>query len=256
LRGIEVERRLPPEWVAEQPARVVLEIRNAQRRVWSHAIRVEDQVEIADSGEVRAAGTVFALRIAPRGREARSYAFAAPRRGELQFRGLRVTTRFPFGLFAKSLWLERPAVALVYPRLTPCPAPAAGETQRPLGRERTGRSALPSEVTGLRGFARGDSVRRVHWPASWRRGVLLVRDAEGEAAGETEVWLATGEQQAGPGFEAEVERAASQTEAGLRAGLRVGLRTDHALLRADRGPVHRARLLGYLAMVRPDGAES
>jgi uncharacterized protein (DUF58 family) len=255
LRGIEVERHLPFEWVAGQPARVVLEIRNAQRRVWAHAIRVEDAAETTASSAEAAVGRVFALRIAPGARERRSYPLVASRRGELHFQGFRVTTCFPFGLFAKSLRIERPAVALVYPRLAPVPAPASRETVRPLGRERTGPSAAPSEVTGLRGHVRGDSVRRVHWPASWRRGVLLVRDAEGEAAGEIEVSLRTSVGFAEPYFESEVERAASEVETGLRAGLRVGLRTDGTRLRPDSGAAHRARLLGFLALVEPEPAQ-
>jgi len=92
----------------------------------------------------------------------------------------------------------------------------------------------------------------VHWPASWRRGVLLVRDAEGETAGESQVQLRTAGAVDGEEFESAVARAASQAEAGLRAGLRVGLRTDGAALEPGAGPVHRARLLGYLALVGPD----
>jgi len=37
----------------------------------------------------------------------------------------------------------------------------------------------------------------------------------------------------------------------LRAGLRVALRTDDAAFAAAAGDVHRAQLLGYLALVEP-----
>jgi len=249
LRGIDVVRQLPFEWVAGQPGRVVLELVNAQR-LWAHAIVVED---CADAGARRPLplGRVLALRIAPGARERRSYSYTPERRGELAFAGLRVTTRFPFGLFAKSLWLERPAVTLVYPRLAPVPPPALREDPRRPGQARRGRTVTATEVSGLREFARGDAPRRVHWPASWRRGQLLVRDAEGETAGESRVRLRTAGVAAGPAFEEAVAVAASQAEAGLRAGLRVGLHTDDAALDADAGPIHRARLLGYLALVAP-----
>jgi uncharacterized protein (DUF58 family) len=253
LRGIDVARQLPPEWAAGRAGRVVLEIANRQRRLWAHAIVVEDLAE-DDAGRAAPAGRVCALRIAPGARERRSYALTPARRGTLRFRGLRVTTRFPFGFFAKSLWLERPAVALVYPELAPSAPPAARSDRRAGGPERRGRTTSASEVTGLREFARGDAPRRVHWPASWRRGQLLVRDAEGEAAGEAEVHLRTAGAAEGPAFEAAVCRAASQAEAGLRAGLRVGLRTDALALAPDAGPVHRARLLGALARVAPGEA--
>jgi uncharacterized protein (DUF58 family) len=251
LRGITVRRRLPFEWTVGQAGRVVLEIANEQRRVWAHAIVVEDVAE-PEPGRAATVGRVLALQIGPASRESRSYGFAPSRRGECSFRGLRVTTRFPFGLFAKSLWLERPASVLVYPRLGVATPPPAREHARPIGRESRGASAAPSEVTGLREFARGDAPRRIHWPASWRRGQLLVRDAEGETAGETEVRLRTAGAAPNEAFEAAVAQAASQADAGLRAGLRVGLRTDAASVAPDSGALHRARLLGYLALVAPD----
>lgn len=254
LRGIDVLRHPPNEWLAGQPGRVVLEIANAQR-LWAHAIVVED---CAEAGPQRPAplGRVLALRIAPGARERRSYTYTPERRGELGFAGLRVTTRFPFGLFAKSLWIERPARALVYPALVSAAAPAVLAAPRRAGLARRGRSATPSEVSSLREFARGDAPRRVHWPASLRRGLLLVRDAEGETAGETEVRLRTAGMVDGAAFESAVSRAASQAEAGLRAGLRVGLRTDGARLAAGTGALHRARLLGILARVAPEALDA
>ncbi len=251
LRDITVRRRLPFEWSVGQASRVVLEIVNGQRRVWSHAIVVEDLAE-AEPGRPAPVGRAIALRIAPGGCETRSYTFAPTSRGALRFQGLRVTTRFPFGLFAKSLWLERPASVLVYPRLGASEAPAARADARPRGQKSRGISSVPSEVTGLREFATGDAPRRIHWPASWRRGQLLVRDAEGETAAESEVRLHTAGVAPDDAFEAAVERAASQAEAGLRAGLRVGLRTDGAAMAADHGALHRARLLGFLALVTPE----
>src|SRR5690606_22328151 len=250
LRGIDVTRQLPFEWIAGQPGRVVLEIANAQR-FWAHAIVVEDCAE-AGARRPPALGRVLALRIAPGARERRSYAYVPERRGELAFAGLRVTTRFPFGLFAKSLWIEQPALAIVHPPLAPAAPPPVREDPRRLGPARRGRSPAATEVSGLREFARGDPPRRVHWPASLRRGQLLVRDVEGETAGTAEVRLRTAGVPAGEAFEAAVARAAAQAEAGLRAGLRVGLRTDSAVLEPDAGPVHRARLLGFLALVAPD----
>jgi uncharacterized protein (DUF58 family) len=254
LRGIDVARQLPFEWSAGQPGRVVLEVVNAQR-FWAHAIVVED---CADAGARRPLplGRVLALRIAPGARERRSYLYTPERRGTLAFAGLRVTTRFPFGLFAKSLWIERPAQALVYPALAPGAPPAAREDLRRSGPARHGRSSAATEVSGLREFARGDAPRRVHWPASWRRGVLLVRDAEGETAGVSEVRLRTAGAVAGEAFERAVAEAACEAEAGLRAGLRVGLRTDGTALEPGEGPIHRARLLGVLALVAPEREEA
>lgn len=254
LRGIDVVRQLPFEWVAERPGRVVLEVRNAQR-LWAHAIVVEDCAQDR-AGRPFPLGRVLALRIAPGGCERRTYTYTPPARGELCFAGLRATTRFPFGLFAKSLWIERPAQVIVYPPLGRAVPPPATSDPQHQGPARPSPSRMATEVSGLRGWARGDPPRRVHWPASWRRGDLLVRDTEGETAGETEVHLRTAGVAPGDAFEEAVARAAAQAEAALRAGLRVGLRTDGAALAPGEGPVHRARLLGHLALVAPEPAEA
>jgi uncharacterized protein (DUF58 family) len=252
LRGIRVERRLPFEVVAGRGARVVLEVANAQRRTWSHAIVVEDLGRAPGDAAEAVLGRVFAMRVAPGRSESRSYRLEPRRRGELRFRGFRVSTRFPFGLFAKSLELPRDAALIVYPRLAAQRPPARRAGDPRAQREAAGRGAQATEVAGLRDFAPGDSPRRVHWRASWRRGALLVRATEGTATGESEVRLRTRGAPGGEAFEREVERAAGEAESGLRAGLRVALRTDSAAFPPETGTAHRARLLGYLALVEPD----
>jgi uncharacterized protein (DUF58 family) len=256
LRGIRVERRLPFEWAAGRGARVVLEISNAQRRSWAQAIVVEDLGRAAGDAADRVLGRVFALRIEPGKVETRSYRFQPERRGTLRFSEFRVITRFPFGLFAKSLELPREASLVVYPRLGAQRPPARRAGDPRALRESAGRGVVATEVTGLRDFARGDAARRIHWRASWRRGLLLVRETQGTAGGEALVRLRTRGAPPDDAFERDVERAASEAEAGLRAGLRVALRTDDAAFGADTGAVHRARLLGYLALVEAEAEDA
>jgi len=252
LRGIRVERRLPFDWVAGRPGRVVLEITNAQPRTGSHAIVVEDLGRDPRAAADAVLGRVFAMRVEPGATEARSYRHVPAARGELAFHGFRVSTRFPFGLFTKSREIARDARVVVYPRLA-----AHHPPRRRLGEPRThfdttGADTPAAEVAGLRDFAPGDTPRRIHWRASMRRGALLVREQEGAAGAAAEVQLPTRQIAAGDAFELAVERAASEAEAGLRAGLRIALRTDSARFAPDVGAVHRARILGFLALVQPD----
>jgi len=252
LRGIRVERRLPFEWVAGRPARVVLELTNVQRRAWAHAIVVEDLGESPGQPGDAPLGQVFAMLVAPGRSDNRSYRHVPTARGELRFTGFRVSTRFPFGLFAKSLEIAREASVLVYPRLAAQRPPPRRAGDPRAWRDTEGRGARTAEVAGLRDFAHGDSPRRVHWRASWRRGVLLVRDEERGAGGEAEVRLRTRGAEPDEAFERAVERAASETEASLRAGLRVALATDGERFPHAAGDVHRARLLGFLALIQPE----
>jgi uncharacterized protein (DUF58 family) len=250
LRGIRVRRRLPREIFAGQEALVGLEIANAQARVTSFAIVVEDRVANRSGGD-RAVGRCFALRIGPGGRELRSYRLRPEQRGPLEFRGFAVFTRFPFGLFSKALAIESPEAALVYPAIDPIDVPRDFGKASRRGAAATG-SGGGADVSGIREWIPGDSLRRVHWRSSVRLGQLLVREREGEQDAEVEVRLRTAEQQAGEAFERGVRWAASEVVAMLDAGLRVALRTDHDHLDADRGAHHRASLLCFLARVQPE----
>jgi uncharacterized protein (DUF58 family) len=253
LRGLSVERRLPREIFAARPALVALEIRNAKPRVPSFAVAVEDRVREAGGAE-RPAGRAFVLRVAAGRGERRLYRFEAARRGRASFTGFRVSTRFPFGLFLKSLVLEAAEPALVYPALHESAPPVRRGSDRRPGEAATGRSGPGSEVGGVRDFAAGDSARRIAWRATLRAGALLVRDTEREESSEVLVPLRTRGERAGARFEELVRRAASRVVAALDAGLRVGLRTDEGLLEPAAGPRQRARLLGYLACVEPGAA--
>ncbi len=250
LRGLRVRRRLPREAFAERPARVAVEIHNDQRRIPSFAVVVEDLVgDRVERGTP--AGRVFAFRVGPGETEARSYALWVGQRGELDFAGFRVTTRFPFGLFSKSMRVPAPDALLVYPAVAPRPLGAGAPTG---GTGRPGGSLGPEspEAAGLREYAPGDPFRRVHWRASLRRGALWVRARERERRAETEVRLRTRGVTPGQAFEAAVCRAASEVAVHLEAGWRVALRTDALRLPAGEGPRQRRRLLAFLARVVPE----
>lgn len=285
LRGIEVRRQLPGELYAESEGRVLVDIHNSQRRVPAFAVVIEDLVSdtaqpdssaslagLGESGQpptdARAAGRVFALRVAAGESEARLYRMHPARRGPLHYWGYRVSTRFPFGLFLKSRTIPARESSLVYPTLsptTPYPPPPA-DTRDESGARPAGQAG-GSQVTGLRDYAVGDPMRRVHWRSSLRRQALLVRELDDERDAEIEIRLATkghAQDRRGPAstgaepasstdpFEAKVAWAASQAVAHLEQGLRVGLVTDREHVPAAAGRGQRRRLLSFLALVEPD----
>lgn len=250
LRGIRVRRRLPRELFAGRVAPVELQVTNEQSRVPAFAIVVEDRIR-EEGDPPRAAGRTFALRIGAGETESRSYRFEPRHRGEVAFSGFVVFTRFPFGLFSKSLELDAPGHALVYPALEPVAVPPEFGSARDGGDAVPGRGSAGAEVTGLREYAPGDSVRRIHWRASLRRSELLVREVESESEAEVEVRLRTRGARAGEGFERSVIDAASEAVAHLGARTRVALRTDDAVIPAGSGSAQRARILSLLARVKP-----
>lgn len=250
LRGIRVERRLPAEIFAQRPARVALEIHNAQRRVAAFAIVVEDRVAEPGHGE-RVAGRCVALRVGPGGSEMRSYAFEARARGPLAFQGFVVSTRFPFGLFSKSLLIEAPDQALAYPAILRVASAADDVRDAAAGARPVPRDGAGDAVDGLRDFAAGDPARRIHWRASSRARRLLVRRRVGDEQRELLIALELAGHESREVFERRVVRAASEVVAGLDAGRRVALRAGPTQLEAGSGPRQRARLLAFLARVEP-----
>jgi uncharacterized protein (DUF58 family) len=255
LRGIRIKRRLPRELFVGRGAVVELGITNDQARVPAFAIVVEDRV-VEGEAPPRPGGRVFALRIGAGETESRAYHLAPTRRGEIAFIGFVVYTRFPFGLFSKSLELDAPARSLVYPAIETVALPPQFGRARDSGEAVSGGGGTGAEVTGLREYVRGDATRRLHWRASLRRSVLLVREVESESDAEVEVRLRTRGAVPGDAFEQSVSAAASEALAHLAARARVSLRTDEALVPAAAGSAQRARILALLARVQATPAEA
>lgn len=251
LRGVSVERALPRELFAGALHPVVLRIRNAQPRVASFALSVEDRLE-AGAGDL-VAGRCFALRVGPSSTVERSYAWSPARRGAHRFVSVRVSTRFPFGLFVKSLEIDLPGEVLVYPALVPLAQAQAAAPSRATAHDRPGRSAAGDALAGVREFVRGDSAARVHWRRSLRSGRLVVGEREGQTASEVEILLPLAPELPRAAQEERISRAASEIVHHLAAGHRVGLRTRSTRFTPDRSAGHRRELLGFLARIPIEG---
>ncbi len=265
LRGLEIRRTQPREVFAGSDNPVHVEIRNTQRKVPAFAIVVEDrsvpppEIEAPDRGDWRLTrdrdipivGRVFALRIGPGKTESRTYALHPEHRGPLLFHSVRVSTRFPFGLFVKSRTIRALGEVLVYPQISPVDArPPMNGDQGQAEATIHARSGA-DDIAGLREWQPGDGLQRVHWKSSLRRDRLTVRTREDDQHAEIEVRLRTAGRVAPDVFERRVSWAASEIVAHLAAGRRVGLLTDREHLRAEAGRAQRTRLLSFLARVEP-----
>ena len=103
------------------------------------------------------------------------------RRGVLTLSRVHAWCLDPFGLTARQVGVAPPAHVIVYP------APATVTGARPASGSHPGRRPLHSgavatqglagdELSGLRPYAPGDRLTRLHWPSLARAGDLLVRD--------------------------------------------------------------------------------
>lgn len=253
LRGVAVERRLPREIFAGTANPVLLRIENRKPRVAAFAISIEDRLEFADGAKTDgrvAAGRCFVLRVGPDAAVERSYAWTPARRGEARLASIKISTRFPFGLFVKSIEVEAAENVLVYPAISPVARSEAVAARRARSLdERSGQAQVGDAIGGLREFVRGDSAARVHWRRSVRSGRLVVGERDGDAAAEVEISLPIAAELSEPIFEERIARAASEVVHHLEAGHRVGLRARQTRIAPGDGHAHRRALLGFLARV-------
>ena len=181
-------------------------------------------------------------------------------RGRYHFEGARTVIEDPFDLFLAESPTSGEATLLVYPRLVEIDrlfSEAGGAAQdggRMLMRRTTG-----FDLHSVRDYQEGESLRKVHWKTTARRGRLMVKELEDTPHDEVAVLLdADARSVAGDTFEVQVRAAGSI--------LRVhALRGRRALLGVTTAPPEYRRVTSFdgewqlarelLASVEPTGTE-
>lgn len=183
LRGLEVRRVVPAEVCSGDLVVVKLALANRRRRVGSWAVTVEEEIlgQAGDArGEVVRPEVFFSYVPAGETRQ-RSYRVRLPRRGRYRFAVPKVSTRFPFGLFGRTIRSGSPATLTVYPRLgrlTPRWLTRRREWFEGTHRREHRHGRVSGDFYGVRPWRTGDSRRHIHWRSSARHGSLVVRQYE------------------------------------------------------------------------------
>jgi uncharacterized protein (DUF58 family) len=249
LRALEIRRVPPPIVHAGAPYLMGIALTNRKRRLPSFSIEVED---LAGGRPIEK--RCYFLKL-PAGRtQETAYRHTIARRGRHRLSGVRLSTKFPFGLVVKSRDVPDPAEVIVYPALVRVPPAALRALPVPHDGNRQKWRSRDGDFFGLRDFRPGDDPRDIHWRTTARRGVPFVRENEDDEGVEATVVLdnAQGTPPAAPeAFELAVSQAASYALELLRRGFRVGLALRGAALAADAGPAQATRILRALALVEP-----
>jgi uncharacterized protein (DUF58 family) len=186
LRGLRIERRLPRGLSAGDLLSVTLVLANTRRRLGAWAVVVEEQLErLTNDPSLRAREAPRRLEVffpyAAGGQSVKAeYRGQLLERGRYQFGPIRVSTRFPFGLFSRTFLREEKETLIVLPRLGRL---AEGWTARQMetvtgGERRRQRPGSDGDFYGVREWRPGDGRRLVHWRSSARSGKLVVRELE------------------------------------------------------------------------------
>ena len=166
------------------------------------------------------------------------------RRGRHACPTIRITTRYPFGLFRSWSFVSTRLAALVYP------APEADPPPLPAGRGASPREAAAAaggdDLAGIRPYRVGDPRRAIAWRLAARTDELLVKLFEVPAGGE----LMLDFEQLPPQLDTEqkLSRLTRWLLAAEAAGLPYGLALPGYRLDVGSGPAHRERCLEALAL--------
>lgn len=238
LRGLTLERHLPAEIRAGERALGQFVLVNRRRLGTAWAVEIEERGGVRGSG--RAASCPPGERVAV----ATSWTF--PERGIGSLDTVRLRSLFPFGVLSRHRDLSLPAEVLVYPAPARGPSPVVNTGMGVESADATGRADI-GDFAGLRPYAPGDPIRRVHWPTSARAGAPMVVVRTGEGA--EEVVLRVESALRGGAREDAIRRAAGRVDWHAARGDAVGLDADGERIVPVPGPGQRRRILTRLALL-------
>lgn len=187
MMGLRLARRVPVVAEAEASVRVGYTIRNRNKLVPAHAIRIIDTAR-------GPAGNVVPIRAGVDRVSARSERYVSvsaklPSRGRWTFGPSRLMTLFPFGISKKSMRFDAGGVVLATPaRRTLRPGVlGALESTGDDGRVDPRRRGHGVELFALRDYNRGDPVSTIAWRASAKWNRLISRESSAPRA--KRVWI-------------------------------------------------------------------
>ena len=233
------------------PVRLEMDV---EGRMPSGALVVRER--LARLGEIE---TVLVNR---RGRLRGNYVIGGVPRGRYGVESVDAVIEDPFGLERVEVKLPAGESILVYPRLVDLDGLFSDSGARALeGRRLLLRRPTGFDLHSVRDYEQGESLRRVHWPSTAKRGHLMVKELEDAPRDETAVLLdADAAAVAGvapdSSFELQVRAAGSLLRAHASRGRRAALIINSAARSYQR--VHSfdgdwLRAFELLAAVEPDG---
>jgi uncharacterized protein (DUF58 family) len=244
MRGLRLESGAPEEIYAGTPALFSAALANRKRWLTSYSVTLE---LLARGGPTR---FIYLPQLEAGRDRLLTWEEILPARGRQRLAGVRLTTRFPFGLFLKAGRVLLDREVLVFPavrRISP-------ETLHRLlggGSSAVRRRGRGHDLYNLRAYRPGDDPRLIHWRSSAKVESLLVREMEAETTEDTRVVLAGRGERDAARLEAALSEAASVAAHLTRAGVGVELAGAGLFVPLGHGPGQAKRILTALALYDP-----
>lgn len=246
LRGLKVERRLPQTVFKGSPARASFRFTNTKKRFPSYSFIASDNYPSTNA---------YVLKLGPSETADAPVEYTFRKRGLARLSGVRVATRFPFGLFTKGK--EEPAIdeVLVLPSVAGSAGlPGADAVGAHGDFSGGGSKGSGPGLYGLREYTLSDDARHIHWKSAARAQRLLTKEFESESL----VKIVVVFENRGPVdelFEELVDRAAALVNSYIEKGYSVGLRTLSSEIAPSPGRGQLLRLLSELALINPENED-
>ena len=246
MRGLRLVSVPPEEIYAGRPTLCGAIIANRKRWVPSYSVALE---VLSPSGKVDR--VLYIPRLEAGAERLVTWVAVFPARGRRRLPGLRVTTRFPFGVFLKAGRVMLEDEVLVFPAV----GPASSVLLRRLGgtgaaaSRRRGRG---SDLHNLRDYLPGDDPWHIHWRSSAKAQTLTVREMEAETTIDTRIVLEGDGRRDPARLEAALSEAASLAVHLLRAGALVHVTGAGLHVPLGRGRSQERRILAALALYDPE----
>ncbi len=253
-RGLSIERKIHLAWATVGES--VHEQLKVINKSWLPAI----WVEIVDASDTLEAPIRLVTDVGSHSTRTRRPSHLFKRRGLYSLGPTRLRAGDPFGIYTITLMNQHASSILVTPPLLPLKQiriSSGGWS----GDDKRSRGAIERNISdaGVRDYIPGDSLRRIHWPASAHFNSLIVRQLDAAASRDWWIFVDLDKAvQVGTGQDSTLELsivlAASLAARGLREHRRVGLALAGPKLiwlepRSD--PAHRWRILKALSMAEP-----
>lgn len=246
LRRIKITRQLPSRLFKNSPASVRFEISNNKSIVPSFSFTSRELPVASTSAE-----PVYVLKLKPLENAIKYASYTFTQRGALALAGVKLSTRFPFGLFVKGREETIITEVIVYPDVTDSNKTAAVLAQEAVGMESGRKVGNGAHLRGVREYTARDDARFIYWKAAGRTSRLFVKEFEQERAKRFTVVFDNFKTTAPHEFEALVDRAASVARILIEKGHHVGFKSLGDAIKPAAGHKQLYRILHALALIYP-----
>ena len=264
LSKLTLERTLPPTAVAGETCIITYRITNPKKRAPAFSIYLVDKSRV-EQQHVLPPIEAYEPFVAPRGETRITVPTILSQRGPVTFSGIRIESRFPFGLVRRYCRFLHEETMLVSPAFLSLRRPLAEsggfDPEARVRRQAYGnRWFQGGEFAGLREYRHGDNPRLIHWKKTASSRQLRLHERRHPTPEHLTLVLDLRPPAASDGkgkFELLISAVATMGCEALARGYYVGLIALAAapvVLPPAGGSEQRDRLLSQLALVRAGGS--